>query len=381
MKVLYWMELFLPHIGGVEILAGRFLPVMQQRGYEFVVVTSHSELGLPCETVYEGIPVYHFPFRAALSSQDLRQSASLLRRVAELKRDFAPDLTHLHFYGPSVFYHLHTASAGPAPTLITPHILPQRSPGDRSLLKKALDSADWVATVSESMLTEIRQRAPGVSSRSSVIYNGMDVPPIQEAPLPFDPPHVLCLGRMVDNKGFDLALRAVASIVDDFPSLRVTVAGDGPELSRLKGQATELGLGHATEFVGWVDPDEVPALMNSATAVLMPSRAEGLPLVAIQAALMARPVVGTSVDGMPEVVEHQQTGLLVEKDDNTAFAQAISFLLQHPEIAADMGKNAQVRARELFAWENYVDSYDKLYQQLASRTNGQSDVGDKDRRQ
>jgi glycosyltransferase involved in cell wall biosynthesis len=108
----------------------------------------------------------------------------------------------------------------------------------------------------------------------------------------------------------------------------------------------------------------VMSLINTATVVILPSRREGLPNTAIQAAMMGRPIVATNVSGLPEVVLDQQTGLLVKKDDNSALAEAIAFLLDHPEVAIEMGRAARRRAKELFSWQNCVTSYNALYQRL-----------------
>jgi glycosyltransferase involved in cell wall biosynthesis len=104
--------------------------------------------------------------------------------------------------------------------------------------------------------------------------------------------------------------------------------------------------------------------MNTATLVLIPSRRESFCLVALEAALMARPLVATRVGGLPEVVVHQQTGLLVEREDVRGIADAVSFLLERPETAAQMGKAARLRAREVFSWDRCVDAYDTLYRRL-----------------
>ena len=82
----------------------------------------------------------------------------------------------------------------------------------------------------------------------------------------------------------------------------------------MEQQAAKQGIGHAVEFTGWIDPEQVPALINHATLIVMPSREDSLPLVALEAARMARPVVATRVGGLPEIVVHQETGLLVEPE-------------------------------------------------------------------
>jgi glycogen(starch) synthase len=79
---------------------------------------------------------------------------------------------------------------------------------------------------------------------------------------------------------------------------------------------------------------------------------------------MARPIVATRVGGLPEVVVHGETGLLVESENSDALAEAILFLLNHPDTARKLGGAARDRAQIVFNWERHVDAYDALYQKL-----------------
>ena len=80
--------------------------------------------------------------------------------------------------------------------------------------------------------------------------------------------------------------------------------------------------------------------------------------------LMARPIVGTQVGGLPEVVVPQEAGLLVEPEDSAGLAEAIAFLLEHPRTAVEMGQAGRRRVQEVFNWQRCVDRYDELYKQL-----------------
>src|SRR5206468_1041812 len=111
---------------------------------------------------------------------------------------------------------------------------------------------------------------------------------------------VCCLGRLIPAKGFDLAITAFSLLVERFPNARLVIAGDGPARSTLEAQVASLKIRNTVEFTGWIAPDQVPDLINTATMVLMPSRREGLPLVGIEAALMRRPLIATRVGGLPE---------------------------------------------------------------------------------
>ena len=114
-------------------------------------------------------------------------------------------------------------------------------------------------------------------------------------------------------------------------------------------------------------PEKVAALLNGATIVVMPSHREGLPTVALEAALMARPVLGTYVGGFPEVVLHQKTGWLVAPGDQNALAEGLLLLLDQPRMAIAFGEAARRRAQEIFSFKSYVDSYEELYCRLISQ--------------
>lgn len=369
MRIVYWTELFWPYIGGIEVIGARFIQALREHGYEVIVVTSHGSLELPDTGEYKGIPIHRFPFLEALATRNLDRLMEARHRLATLKREFKPSLIHINFTDPTVFFHLSTVEAHPAPFLFTIcQALPSQAVGNDTLLGKALRAADWVTANSAAVLAGARQLVPEITPYSSLIYYGVEVPVFPPAPPPSGTPRLLCLGRLAREKGFDLALTAFASLRDRFPHTRLVIAGDGPERPNLEQQAAELGLTDVTDFVGWVTPENVPALMNGATVVVMPSRwEEAFGLVALEAALMARPVVATRVGGLPEVVAHQQTGLLVEKEDSRALAEAITYLLDHSEIAAKMGQAARSRAQAIFGWKRHIDAFDALYRQLTRR--------------
>jgi glycogen synthase len=370
MRVMFWSELFWPHIGGAEIFGSNLIVALQKRGYEFIVVTRQDSPALPSKENHKGIQVYRFPFWTTFTDRNaVDRLVHVRRQVIQLKRTFSPDLVHLQGYGPSsVLFHLTTMNACPAPVLFTLINEPSAHGAEHESLKRVLRSADWVTGKAATVLAQARRLMPEIIPRSSVIYNGLEVLPVLPEPLPVESPRLLCLCRLSRQKGIDLVLKALASITDRLPKVRLIIAGDGPERPQLERQAAGLGVEDKVDFVGWVSPAKVPALINTATAVLMPSRTEGLPSVALQAAMMARPLVATPVGGLSEVVVDRQTGLLVAPEDPTGLAEAIVHLLEHPETAAQMGQAARRRVQEVFSWRQCVDAYDALYRKLAKRT-------------
>jgi glycosyltransferase involved in cell wall biosynthesis len=173
------------------------------------------------------------------------------------------------------------------------------------------------------------------------------------------------VGRLAEEKGFDLAVEAFTGVAAGHPTASLVVAGDGPERPRLMARASALGLGSRVEFPGWIEPERVAEWMSAATLVVCPSRQEAFGLTALEAALMGRPVVATRVGGLCEVVLDGETGVLVEPADSDALAAGISQLLERPDTIRRMGACAAQRARERFSWDRHVDAYEALYTKLA----------------
>jgi glycosyltransferase involved in cell wall biosynthesis len=206
MRILFWSGTFWLKIGGVEVLAARFLPALKNRGHEFVVLTEQLNPDLPEVDQFQGIPVYRIPFRFAGLERNIERVAEQRQQIARLKRTFSPDLVHIDFVSAAHYFHLFTANVNPVPTLITLHV--DWKAEQDSFFRQILGSADWVTSCSETTLKRAREIAPRIISTSSVIHNGIDATPLRPQPLPFYPPQLLCLGRLVPEKGFDSALRA-----------------------------------------------------------------------------------------------------------------------------------------------------------------------------
>ena len=367
MRVLVWAGSFLPRIGGVEVLVDRLVRTLGRRGIEFLIVAP-AETGAPAEDVHAGTPVHRFPFQDALAAPDIPGISRIRRRVAELKARFAPDLVHIHAFHPGLLFHLETAAAGHARSILTLHDWPPLSFGPETVPGRVVRTADRVVACSEATLALARRAVPEIGPVASVVLNGAPAPALRPAPLPFDPPRILYLGRLVPQKGVDRLVDAVASLSARWPAARLVIAGDGTARADLERRVSAHGLTARTEFAGWIPPDEVPALINRCTLVVVPSLGhEDFGLVAVEAARMARPVVATRVGGLPEVVQHGRTGLLAPDGDAGALAEAIATLLAGTDTATRLGQAARRRAGRRFSWSAYARSYLALYRSFERR--------------
>jgi glycogen(starch) synthase len=368
-RVVFWSELFWPNIGGAEVFAAELMGALRERGFDFVVITSRDPANLSERDFFRGIPIYRFLFRDALAPSRLEDALRLRRHIGELLASLAADLVHLNGVSPSAFFCLDAVRRTGLPLLARLNREPQSSEGDRyrrSLLAQVLATAGWTAAVSRSLLDLARALEPRIRPRSSVVYNGVETAPRCPAPPPTDEPLLLCLGRLVDDKGFDIAIDAFARIAATWPRARLRVVGEGPARSDLERRAAQRGVAPRVEFFGALPPEATPAAFAAATLVLMPSRVEGLPSVALQAAAAGRALIASRAGGLPELVRDGETGILVDNDAG-AFATAVAHLLRDPEKSRHMGSAAWRMARREFSLRSCHDAYAALYERIRVR--------------
>ena len=379
MRVLYWAELFWPYLGGIEISSLHLVAALQGRGHEVTVITASGPRPLPAEEYHDGVRICRLPFNNWLRRRDLAGVRAGVEQVTQIKRATQPQVVHINMSRPSLFFHERTLGICRAPTLLTLHAPPAPQVGDGTLFGRTLDAASWVTAVSSATLLAWCRAAPSIATHASLILNSLPMPDLPAAPLPFGPPRLVCLGRLVGEKGFELAIAAFARLCARYPGLRLVIAGDGAARTDLERQAAALGVAGQVDFLGWLPSEQVPELLNTATIAVVPSRCEeGFGLVALEAAQMARPVIAAHVGGLAEVVVDGETGLLVPKEDPAALAVQIEYLLTHPEIAQAMGQAGRRRVLARFDFDRCVDAYDQLYQKLAEGTGHAKPIGEHD---
>jgi glycosyltransferase involved in cell wall biosynthesis len=172
-------------------------------------------------------------------------------------------------------------------------------------------------------------------------------------------PLVGVVGRLEPQKGHAYLFEAWPSIVAEFPDARLLVVGDGSLRPRLQARAQELGVAGSVLFAGF--RADIPRVLDAIDVLALPSLYEGMPLTAIEASAMGRPVVATAVDGTPEVVVEGETGLLVSPGDPAGLANALCRLLGDPAGRARLGRAGRARAMDLFDQRQQVRRTQELY--------------------
>jgi len=182
-------------------------------------------------------------------------------------------------------------------------------------------------------------------------YLGIDIPAEVALPPLGTSTTVLFVGRLVEKKGVDVLMDAMAQARATHPPLTLTIVGDGPLRAELKRRAAAIDV--PVDFRGWLKPEEVHAAIRRALLLAVPSRtagdgdAEGLPTVIMEAMALGIPVVASNHAGIPEIISHGVTGLLVPENDAPALAEAIGAIYRDQDLARRLRGEAyaDVRAR------------------------------------
>lgn len=368
MRVLYIAHGFRPYIGGLETISETLVGGLEPRGFDFHVVTFRDDPRLPTDDEWEGAGIRRVDLTAAFRSRDAVRLASIQREVADLAREWQPDLVHLAFSPSAAFITLGARLHELAPLLVSFHgwwpVLDDNSP---TLTRRLLQHADWVTACSHATLQEVAAFEPRIVDRLSYNPNGLAASSVPVRPPPDGPPVVVGAGRLSQEKGFDLLLSAFSEVRAHVADATLVLAGRGLAEGQLRALTEELGIGDAVEFEGWVRRDEMPALLDRAHVVAVPSRLEGFGLIALEAALRGRPVVAARVGGLPEVVDDGATGILVEPDSPGPLAAAIQSLLTDGERAAKLGEASRERAERLFSEDRLLGEHEDLYRRLGAR--------------
>lgn len=211
-----------------------------------------------------------------------------------------------------------------------------------------------VVAVSEAVKRHLCNQ--GLSERKiRVVHNGVDLDRFHPAPLidaklalGFDPtvPLIGIFGRLSAEKGQRVALEAMFLLLKEHPRARLILVGDGPDIEELRECIDALGIRSAVEFAGFAL--DVRPILFACDVVLVPSLKEGFGLAAVEAMAAGKPVVASSVGGLTEIVEQNETGFLVEPNNPSALAEATGMLIANPELAQRMGRSGRKRAEQFF---------------------------------
>lgn len=253
------------------------------------------------------------------------EAAYVARRVVELN----VDRLHAHFGTNAATVAMLVAEMTGKPFSFTVHGPEEFDKPAAIALPMKIRRADFVVAISSYGRSQLcRQVEYRHWARIKVVHCGVEPGHYDTArPLSSTRPVTLVnVGRFSEQKGQMLLIEAMAEVQRRGVEVRLQLVGDGELRRTLERAIAQAGLGHCVTLTGWLDEAGVRRAIEAAHALVLPSFAEGLPMVVMEALVAARPVIATWVAGIPELMQDQRTGWLVPPGDALALAEAITDL-------------------------------------------------------
>ena len=242
---------------------------------------------------------------------------------------------------------------------------PDRSAAHRAAQQLSYRFAHRIITNSEAVGLGLRRQGYG-PDRLVVIPNGLDTSRFRPIARCGGIRRIGTLARLHPVKGLDILLEAVALVRRDLPDVEALIIGDGPERAALERRIAALGLSDRVRLVG--HREDVPAALAGLDLFVLPSRSEAFPNALMEAMASALPVVATEVGGVPEIVDHGYTGLLVPPGQPDRLADAIRELAAQPERARTFGRRARAEVIRRYSFDRMVARFEALYLEAAEDT-------------
>ena len=317
-----------------------------------------------------GTPLKIFNIR---NLRDVTGYRHLLNHVRELM----PDVIHSHLTSSSIYGSLLSMQTG-IPLVSSMHVMPEKSRGiRRKMLRQQLEILLLRRHAARIIMVSAAARDAWIANgtfrpdRLHVIHNGIPVIPTdtaarqrvrQKLGLEADKTVIACISVMRPGKGLEYLLEAFARLRQ--PGLRLLLIGDGPERYRLESLSGELGI---TDRITWTGfRHDTAHLLAASDLFVLPSLFDAFPTVLIEAMMLGIPVIASNTGGIPEIVQHDRSGLLTRPGSPFALQQAVNRLLEDPGLASSLAEHGRYHAMQqlsLSAWQERLLS---CYQALAN---------------
>lgn len=366
---------FYPKIGGVENYAYNVARrLYDDGGYRVGVITSNTAASAYEREVIDGIVVHRLPVWLKISNTPVNPLwYRYCKRIFSAER---PDIIHVHAPVPFMADVAARAAAG-VPVVLTYHagsMIKGRWPIDalirlyeRTFLLALFRRVTALVVVSRRVAQE---HSPRFGAKTFVIPPGVDLEQFTPAPLPVPLEIVTFVGRIEHHsewKGIEPLLRAMRRVREKCPRARLELVGDGDAVGHYARRAATLGIKDGVTFCGPRTGHALAAAYRRAGVVVLPSLsdAESFGMVLVEAMASGRPVIGSNVGGIPEVIDHEVNGLLVPSNDPEALACAIMRVLDDPAEAQRFADAGIIKARQ-YAWNVQVEKYRELFGTLVA---------------
>ncbi|MDP3465879.1 MAG: glycosyltransferase family 4 protein [Sulfuricurvum sp.] len=302
----------------------------------------------------------------------LPKLSALLRGFRKMLKTYRPDIVHVQYMAPGSLAILLFKLLGAKKVLATAHVpghIYKNTSAPRFIARYMTElflcvskSSEHAFFDSEPHLYDAQLHHQG--RKHFTVYNCTDIPQQRPRSVEHQPFTLGVVSRLSHEKGIDILITAMPKILSHFPELRLLIIGDGARKQDLQTLAIELHYDHAITWAGLQPKEALENYYAQMDIVVIPSRFEGFGLTAIEAMSYSIPVIASSVDGLAEVIEDQESGILVKPEEPSSLADAIVSLMQDSDRCRQIGENGYNRVKATFAYNIYQKTISDIYKNL-----------------
>jgi glycosyltransferase involved in cell wall biosynthesis len=237
-------------------------------------------------------------------------------------------------------------------------VTPDKTRAQLAAQRFAYRSAHAVVANSHAAAAQLRRE--GIDEHKiRTIANGVDTAAFAADRSTPSSARIVMVANLRQEKGHDTLIAAAPIVARRYPDVEFLIVGDGPLRASLVRQVNLRGLRARFQFLG--ERDDVPSILSSSGIFVLPSRTEASPNGVLEAMAAALPTIASRVGGIPELIDHGATGILVEPDSPDALAAAILDLLDRPAFATALGRAARAQVEQRFSFDRMVANFEQLY--------------------
>jgi len=370
-------------VGGISRHCEGLARALSHQGHEVHVVTLDLP-GIPYYEEIDGVKIYRTAAELGhpnFITWTLLFNHFLEKKMADISRKVEYDVLHVHDWltAPSGISFKHFLNK---PMILTVHSTEYGRSSLHSPDSYAIDGIEWWATfeankiivTTEFMRREVCDHFHVPWEKVEIVPNGIDLRKFPESVdreavrrrygIHAHEKLVLCVGRLVPQKGVEYLIKAVPLMVQRHHEAKFIIVGDGWQKSHLESLARSTEQGWKISFTGFVPDSELVALLMSADVLVVPSIYEPFGIVAIEGMAAGVPVVATQIGGLGEIIEHDRTGILVYSRNPESIAWGVDRVLSDPNHSRWLVQNAIEKVQKTYSWEAIAMKTIKVYKEV-----------------
>lgn len=356
-----------PSQGGIKDHVITLIKGLDKNKYRAIVVAP------PSKELEQALLIFEHSFIPLGWDNKTLNKIKLIKRISKIINSYQVDIMHTHGYKIDIIgkaaLHLSNKQVKVITTLHNFYPKKFNNPIVRFGMDLLYRRSDHIITVSNALKNHINLKR---KEKVSVIYNGVDVnqslSPNERYSVSEKRAKIIgTVARLSSEKGIDILIRAFSQLKHKFSYLELIIVGSGPREEALRQLVKSLNLTESIYFTGW--QQETTKCLEKIDIFVMPSRSEGLSIATIEAMMAKKPIVATNTGGLVELIDHRETGILVEPNNVEQLGEGIEQLLVDSDLRGKTSINAQSKAVDRFTSELMVANTKRIYEKVMKKVN------------